>query len=302
MRSENTHLIERAAERLRLKTGLSVPAPMHQAAQGHAAQGHAEVEPVPPAPQIPPPPPSREVRRAPLQPIATLAAMEQAGLVVNGMRGRAAEEYRITAGNLVRNRSERSADSANLLMITSARATEGKSFSALNLAASIALNGLAEVLLVDADPKQNALTGRLGLSDRQGLFDLAEGFNLDAKTLAVGTEIAGLSIMPIGSNRILLAGKGITRPLAAAIEALGRTYAKSIIIIDASPCLTTSDPSMLAPLVGQVVMVVEAQRTPRSAVEAALNLVKPCPSITLLLNKAKPATTHAFGDYDYHGS
>jgi receptor protein-tyrosine kinase len=293
--SENTHLIERAAERLRLKAGLRAPS-------YSASQQEAPLDRPPPPPVAPPSPPTAEALRAPSQAIVTNAALQRAGLVVSGLRGRAVEEYRVTAGNLVRNWSERSAPGANLLMITSARANEGKSFSALNLAASIALNGLAEVLLIDADPKQNALTGLLGLSDQPGLFDLAEGFIVDAKTLTVGTEIAGLSIMPVGSNRILLAGKGITRPLATAIEALGRTYASSIVIVDASPCLTTSDPSVLAPLVGQIVMVVEAQRTPRSAVEAALNLVKTCPSITFLLNKAKHATTHAFGDYDYYGS
>ncbi len=294
MDSEHTHLIERAAERLRLKAGLSAPPPMEDAPQ--------EPAPWEPAPVVLPPPPAGEAVHQPSPAIATKAALERAGLVVNGIRGRAAEEYKITAGNLVRNRAERSADGANLLMMTSARAAEGKSFSAINLAASIALNGMAEVVLVDADPKQHAITGLLGLSDRRGLFDLAEDSNLDAKNLAVGTEIAGLSIMPIGSNRILLAGKGITRSLAAAIQTIGRTYARSIVIIDAPPCLTTSDPSMLAPLVGQIVMVVEAQRTPRSAVEAALNLVKSCTSITLLLNKAKHASRHGFGDYDYYGS
>ena len=49
-------------------------------------------------------------------------------------------------------------------------------------------------------------------------------------------------------------------------------------------------------------MVIEAERTQRSEVEAALDLVRVCPTITMLLNKVRLTTSHTFGAYDYYGS
>ena len=58
----------------------------------------------------------------------------------------------------------------------------------------------------------------------------------------------------------------------------------------------------MAPLVGQIVMVVEAERTQRSEVLAALDLIKACPTITLMLNKIRVTTSYTFGAYHYFGS
>lgn len=49
-------------------------------------------------------------------------------------------------------------------------------------------------------------------------------------------------------------------------------------------------------------MVVEAERTQRNEVEAAIDLIKLCPKITLLLNKIQATTKNTFGAYDYYGS
>ena len=49
-------------------------------------------------------------------------------------------------------------------------------------------------------------------------------------------------------------------------------------------------------------MVVEAERTQRSDVEAALELVRVCPNVTMLLNKVRVTSRTTFGTYDYFGS
>jgi len=74
-----------------------------------------------------------------------------------------------------------------------------------------------------------------------------------------------------------------------------------MIILDTAPCLSTSDPSTLAPLVAAIVLVVEAERTQRTEVEAAVDLVRVCPNVTLMLNKARMTTSHTFGAYYYFG-
>ena len=85
------------------------------------------------------------------------------------------------------------------------------------------------------------------------------------------------------------------------VERLARQFRDHLIILDASPCLATSDPTVLAPLVRQIVMVVEAGRTHRAELLAALDMLKGCPNIALLLNKASLGTPHTFGAYHYQG-
>jgi len=88
--------------------------------------------------------------------------------------------------------------------------------------------------------------------------------------------------------------------LAARRDLLARLAAAlpdHIFVLDTPPCLSTSDASVLAPIVGQVVMVVEAERTQRAEVEAALDLVEACPNLQLLLNRAVLTANDTFGAY-----
>ena len=235
------------------------------------------------------------------------AALERAGLVVGRKaRTRISEEFRISVGQILRTVQTAYSSgnaSANLLMVTSARPGEGKSFSALNIAGSIAQHGQREVLLVDVDAKQRPITHELGLGEARGLLDLAANPALRAEDVIVRTAIPNLSVIPIGTR---LPDHDIeaatTRPISAVVERLGRRFANRVILLDAPPCLSTSDPSALAPLVGQIIMVVEAERTQRNEVEAAFDLIKSCPTITLLLNKIKLTTSYTFGAYHYFGS
>ena len=60
-------------------------------------------------------------------------------------------------------------------------------------------------------------------------------------------------------------------------------------------------PPALAPLVDQVIMVVEAGRTQRAELGASLELLKACPNVILVLNKVKLTHRHSFGSYYYFG-
>lgn len=239
-----------------------------------------------------------------------LVSLERAGMVVGRKaRTRISEEFRVSVGQIlrsVRGSYTPGRGAGNLIMITSARPGEGKSFTALNLAGSIAQHTQREVLLVDVDAKQNALSDQLGIGDRPGLIDLALTPSLRVEDTIVRTVIPNLSFLPVGVRRVDSLEGGaegtVARPITALIERLGRRYANHIVILDAPPCLSTSDPSTIAPLVGQVVMVVEAERTQRAEVLAALDLIKACPTITLMLNKIRVTTSYTFGAYHYFGS
>lgn len=184
----------------------------------------------------------------------------------------------------------------NVVMITSARPREGKTFASVNLAASIARLCDRDVLLVDIDSKKDSLTDKLGLRGQPGLLELAADPRIDPQDLILPTEMSHLSVLSFGASTNgaeLLA----SRQMARVIRNLGRRFADRFVILDAPPCLASSDAPAIAPIVGQIVLVVQAEQTQRGEVESALDLIESCPTITLLLNKVQLRSRHAFGGY-----
>ena len=246
------------------------------------------------------------VPELPRTPPLDMAAMEKAGLVVgHKVRTRISEEFRITVGHVLRAMHANYSPgrgSPNVIMVTSARPGEGKSFSTLNLAGSIAQHAQREVILVDVDAKQRSMSAELGLAERPGLLDLSSNPSMRIEDVILRTVIPHLSVVTIGSGHSVGADISPSRPITALIERIARRFPNAVVLLDAPPCLSTSDPSTLAPFVGQIVMVVEAERTQRNEVVAALDLIKACPSVTLMLNKIRLTTSYTFGAYHYFGT
>ena len=238
-------------------------------------------------------------------PAISSEALEQAGMVLaRNARSRISEEYRIVIGRVLRALKADSPGNGaqNVVMVTSARPGEGKSFSALNLAGSIAQHGNDKVLLVDLDAKLRPVSALLGVNDRIGFQDLVTNPSLRPEDLILQTALDNLSVLPVGTRMSGGVDANATRPIPPTVTRLARRFPKHVIVLDAPPCLSTSDPHTIAPYVGQVVMVVEAERTQRSELEAAIDLVRVCPTITILLNKVRLTTSYTFGAYDYYGS
>ena len=219
-------------------------------------------------------------------------------------RTRISEEFRLVQRQIIRSAFGPSAEPgfSNLLLVTSARPGEGKSFMASNLAGSIARQGDHHVLLVDADSKRDSICYSLGLAQARGLLDLAADAKLDPSLLIVRTPIERLSILPVGRERDRSAELFSTKEMTRLIQSLGRRFADRLLILDAPPCLSTSDPAVLAQVVGQILFVVEANRTQREEVEASLDLIQSCPTITMVLNKQQISSRYTFGAYSSYYS
>ena len=323
MAERPAHLVERVAAQLRGSAGLTESAPDAAPAWTEpppAASDPIQQQDTPPVaagPAVDAPAADTEFAgeaEIPDGVALDMAVLKRAGLALAGMRSRTTEEYRITVGRILRalhggsrttsglaSQSMPGQALASMVMVTSARPGEGKSFSTLNLSASIAQNGLADVLLVDVDGKPRSLTTLLGLRERQGLLDLVGNPALRPEDLVVRTAIPGFSVLPLGLNRSATAEGGVTRAVLAALERVRRRFPRHVVMLDTAPCLSTSDPSTLAPVVDMVVMVVEAGRTQRSELGAGLELVRACPNIILVLNKVRLTHRHSFGSYYYFG-
>jgi protein-tyrosine kinase len=238
-------------------------------------------------------------------PAIDAVALERAGMVDwSRTRTRISEEFRLVQRQILRSAFGPGAEPgfSNLLLVTSARPGEGKSFMATNLSGSIARQGDHHVLLVDADSKRDSICYALGLAQARGLLDLAANPKLDPSPLIVRTPIERLSVLPVGRERERSAELFSTKEMTRLIQSLGRRYADRLLVLDAPPCLSTSDPAVLSQVVGQILFVVEADRTQRDEIEASLDLIQACPTITLVLNKQQVSSRYTFGAYSSYYS
>jgi protein-tyrosine kinase len=228
-----------------------------------------------------------------------LARLEREGyLVPSNARTVLAEEYRQIKRPLLKN--ARSADAVarrlSLIAVTSARPGEGKTFSAINLAMSIASEIDLSVLLVDADVMRHDAMSRLGVEAELGLMDVLVDEALRLEDAVLRTNVPKLSVLPAGRQQPLSTELMASSMMERLLRRLASEFPRVIIVFDAPPLLATSEAKVLAANVGQVLMVVEAQRTERAAVELAFAALEQCPIVMSVLNKS---TGHPKGSYGY---
>ena len=234
-----------------------------------------------------------------------LARLHRMGVVApDAEKSQIAEEFRIIKRPLIANAFGQGAarvKNGNMIMITSSLPGEGKSFCAINLAISMALEMDRTVLLIDADVAKPRVPEYLGIHADLGLLDVLQDKNLKLSDVMIKTDIAKLTILPAGRTykraTELLASEAMTR----LVEDIGNRYADRIILFDSPPILATSEASVLATHMGQIVMVVEAERTSQEAVREALSHIQSCEVVNMLLNKSTP-TPGADYYYGYYGS
>ena len=88
-----------------------------------------------------------------------------------------------------------------IIMVTSAMANEGKTFTSVNLALSMAQERDYSVVLVDGDVVKPTISQVLGMAGDPGLLDVLEDSALDPQSVVAPTNVEGLSILPAGRLR-----------------------------------------------------------------------------------------------------
>jgi protein-tyrosine kinase len=217
-----------------------------------------------------------------------LDKLEKLGfLTPNGRNKRLAEEIRVIKRRVLMNAVDLAQKRAGgVVLVTSAMPGEGKTFLAMNLAISIAMEIDRTALLIDADAAQAKLTRVLGLRSHAGLADVISGGEPDLRKVLLATNIGPLKILPAGTRRAEMAEYVGSRRTELLIKELAVRYPDRIVVVDGPPLLATVEACALARMVEQVVVVVETERTKRSDLITALNLLEPSKTIGLVLNKA----------------
>jgi protein-tyrosine kinase len=324
----------------RLGGSLVERAAAHQAfVQRQAAQQHAPAQQAAaPAPVAPAPKPRHDIPvfgaveapRAPLvrpeaapvaQPEQPASArrriaidrkkLAEHGMLVPGATVTAlAEEFRLvkrqlltTARQIRAGGGEGADDRSRMILVCSAKPNDGKTFCAINLALSMAAEKDVEILLVDADFAKPDVLARLGAPDGPGLLDVLAGAVASAEDCVIDTDVPQLSVLPAGTRSVadteLLASEGAH----AILDGLAAANPRRIVIFDSPPILAASPASALASHVGQVMLVVRADRTRENELRDAVGLLDGCDHIQLLLNSVSiQPGGRRFGSYGaYYG-
>ena len=231
-----------------------------------------------------------------------LMRMHESGLVTAaGGRTALVEDFRIIKRPLIKRAfaARKPGDNpGNLIMITSSLPGEGKTFCAINLAMSIAMELDHTVLLVDADVARPSVLRTLGLPAQRGLMDILLDDNIDMADVMLRTNVNTLSILPAGTSSPRATELLASHMMKNLVNEIANRYPDRIVIFDSPPLLLTSESHVLASNMGQIVLVVESERTTQHAVKESLRQLEGLSNVNLIYNKSRefPGTE----TYDYH--
>jgi protein-tyrosine kinase len=219
-------------------------------------------------------------------------------------RSAIAEEYRTIKRPLLINIAGDSVTPpilhGNLIMVTSALEGDGKTFSSICLALSIAMERDKHVLFVDADTAKAEAGRMLGVpSTSPGLIDVLENKDASAAEFTLPTNVEKLRILPAGgvhahANELLASERMQQLMLELSDEDPNR-----VIVFDSPPLLLTTEAAVLASFMGQIVFVVSADMTPQVAVAQAIEHIGEEKMVGMVLNRARRRINPYYYTYGY---
>jgi protein-tyrosine kinase len=274
----------------------------HPASQKLAEQPNATVQM--PRPSTSPQPTSVAKRTHPHR----VARLRPGDIATEGLTPQIAEEFRRIKRPLLANAFGKGAlqvDRGNLIMVTSSVPGEGKSRTSINLTRSIALEPDHKVLLIDADVAKAQVSRMYGLEREQGLTNLLME-HFDPEDVIWATDNPDISVLPVGSRHAQSTELLNSNEMEQLITRLAKQDPSRLLIFDSPPVLATNEPQVLVRMVGQIVLVIEAGRTPQHVVKEAVAALDPAKAIGLVLNKSQYSIggeyySHYYGGYYGYG-
>ena len=186
------------------------------------------------------------------------------------------------------------------LLVTSPLPTEGKSFTSVNLATTLAQGG-ATVILVDLDLRHPTVHRFLEIDQEPGLTD---ALLLDAEHRAQVVK----TIENIAGLRVITAGQHTRNPAELLTSQTFRAFLdwlkadSDVVVIDSPPVLPVADAVMLAGLADRVILVLENGMTRRLAASQAVERLTSTGGRLLgaVLNQIDQRSNGYYGYYYYY--
>jgi tyrosine-protein kinase Etk/Wzc len=176
--------------------------------------------------------------------------------------------YEILKG--LRAKVEYKMDTLNLrvLAVSSAVAGEGKSFTAIQLAANMAATGRKKVLLVDMDLRKSCIARELGIASDSGLSEFLSG-SVPKEKILRNSVVPGLSVIvggkTISSPTDMLAGEKFRSLLRELREQF------DLVILDTPPILPVPDAVTISEQVDAFILLFRFSHTPHQLFRQAID-------------------------------
>lgn len=241
--------------------------------------------------------PASKHKQAPSVTVDLTHLSENGYITPNRMRSHLSEEVRLLKQDVLGNFYEAGYERSNLAMITSANPGEGKTFTAINLAISLAADPDVNVLLVDADFANPQISKALGIEPTAGLLDVLADPSRDLSDVILRTNIDGMSVIPAGESHEMSVELLGSQRMQRLTSELSERYSDRIVIFDTPPLLASVDPTVLAKRMGQILVVVEANRTDRGDLQQAVERLPADAYLGLVLNKGTGLGASSFAQY-----
>jgi protein-tyrosine kinase len=219
----------------------------------------------------------------------SLAALRAAGLLApEEEEAQMAQQYRRIKRPLIVNATGRGGarvPNGHVIMVASALAGEGKTFTTINLALSMSREKDVHVLLVDADVAKAHISRLFGVGEALGLLDVLRDGRIGVESVILPTDVPNLSVLPAGTRSHEPTELLASARMEEVMRALAQHDERRVALVDSPPLLLTTESHAIAQVAGQVVMVVRAAGTPQHAVLAALSYLGDHPMVSLVLNQ-----------------
>ncbi|MBC3765751.1 XrtA-associated tyrosine autokinase [Neptunicella marina] len=197
-------------------------------------------------------------------------------------------------------------NNSNIIMVSSANPHEGKTFTAVNLALSIALEQDKTVLLVDADVLRPNVMRTLGVSYENGLMEYLLGEVSDISEVMYHTNIDKLRIIPAGKSHHLSTEMLASEKMLETVNEFATRYSDRVVIFDSPPLLGINETAIMTNLAGQAVVVIEEGKTKLADLTNAIEQLNPEMAKGFVVNKSSKGNFgHGYGynyGYGYYGA
>lgn len=225
---------------------------------------------------------------------------EKRPVLISQPNGPIAEEFRRIHTNIEFLQTDKVAGKGQLLVITSAQPSEGKTTTSINVAAALAEDG-ARVLLIDADLRHPSVAHHLGLEGSAGLAHVLSG-QMSPKDVVQNYWKPNLHILPAGkrpANAGVLLGSDTMRIM---VEQALTQY--DYVIIDTAPLSVSNDGVVFgrwAKAKGLVLVTGRGvcEKKELKEVSESLHVAK-VPVLGFIFNYADLKKTHSNSNYYYY--
>jgi capsular exopolysaccharide synthesis family protein len=206
----------------------------------------------------------------------------------------AADQYRVLRHMLEERRNE----GLCVIAVTSPAPEDGKTLTAINLAACLAEAATVRVLLVDADLRRPCVLQRLGLGNRtpRGLTELVTDDSVQLAEAA--RRVARTNLYLVASGRLRTSPYEVLKSarLAPLFTEMRRSF--DFVVVDTPPIVAFPDYRLIEKVVDTSILVVAAHRTPGDAIDEAVTLLDPAKAMGIVFNGADLANKYYRGAWD----